>query len=231
MVRPFAAFAFVPLAVIAFAACGGGGDPEPAASAPASTATNAAPAATVATKFTLAGLEALAATDVPGYTRVRQVAAATNATITYESGTVASGARITATVSISPCDPFICPNLDAANFKGREAELKKVLPSAHIDNPSLVFVTGNVDLAAGYAGFFTYARSFLKEPSTTLTANRYQVQYHDGVNQLSILLGVKFEGPFPQSEAEMQRQMDQSTAEAAARAIFAPFAAAFRKNR
>lgn len=140
-------------------------------------------------------------------------------------------AHLTATVTISACDPFICPNLDAANFLGKEAQLKTALPEVHIKNPALVFSVGNADLAAGYRGFFTYARSFVRDGGTTSTANRYSIQYHDGVNQVGILIGVRFEGPFPQSEAEMQRQLDQPTGEAAARAVFAPFQPAFRPNR
>lgn len=220
--------------LLAAAGCGTGSESPAATSAGAPSAASkgaASPSAGSQARLTAADLARLSQTTIPGYTAVRQVPSATAVLAVYESATVANGARLVATVTISPCDPFICPNLDAATFKGKEPELKKVLPEVHINNPALLFTIGNVELAPGYRGFFTYARSFVRDGGTTATANRYSVQYHDGTNQLAILLGVKFEGPFPGSEPEMQRQLDQLSAESAARAVFAAFQPAFRPNR
>lgn len=230
MLRTTAVFAAA-TAVLFATACGGGSDEAEPTASPSTPGATASPAAARPSPFAAADFTRLAAIAVPGYTSVRQTASATSLLAVYESQPLESGVRLTATVTISACDPFICPDLDAANFLGKEAQLKTALPEVHIKNPALVFTMGNADLAAGYRGFFTYARSFVRDGGTTSTANRYSIQYHDGVNQVGILIGVRFEGPFPQSEAEMQRQLDQPTGEAAARAFFAPFQPAFRPNR
>ncbi|MFN8506813.1 MAG: hypothetical protein U0547_04520 [Dehalococcoidia bacterium] len=219
--------------LLALAACGGGSESPAANGSAQSTATGAgaSPSAGAQARFTADDLARLAQTTIPGYTAGRQTPSATSLLAVYESATVANGARVTAVVTISPCDPFICINLDAANFKGKEPQLKTVLPEIHINNPALVFTIGNVELAPGYRGFFTYARSFVSNNGSTATANRYSVQYHDGTNQVAILLTAKSEGPFPGSEAEMQRQLDQPSGESAARTVFAAFQPAFRPTR
>ena len=230
MLRTTALLAAVTIVLFA-TACGGGSEDAGSTESPSISRATASPAAARSTPFAAADFTRLGATAIPGYTAVRQTATATSLLAVYESQPLESGVRFTATVTISACDPFICPDLDAANFVGKEAQLKTVLPEVHIKNPALVFTMGNADLAAGYRGFFTYARSFVRDGGTTSTANRYSIQFHDGVNQVGILIGVRFEGPFPQSEAEMQHQLDQPTGEAAARAVFAPFQPAFRPNR
>lgn len=230
MLRTTALLAAVTIVLFA-TACGGGSEDAGSTASPSISRATASPAAARSTPFAAADFTRLGATAIPGYTAVRQTATATSLLAVYESQPLESGVRFTATVTISACDPFICPDLDAANFVGKEAQLKTVLPEVHIKNPALVFTMGNADLAAGYRGFFTYARSFVRDGGTTSTANRYSIQFHDGVNQVGILIGVRFEGPFPQSEAEMQRQLDQASGEAAARAVFAPFQSAFRPNR
>lgn len=212
-------------ATFALAACGGDDDDEPTAERTATAgagSTATAPAGTPAA----ANLEALIATEVPGFTRSDARTTPSGATVTYRSNTkTAGGAVALVLVTYSPCDPFICRKLDPAEYDtpAKQQNLKLDLAQVHIENPALVFEFAPVTLAPGRAGLSTYAVSYVETANssgtTRATALQYKAWYHDGSVFTTIQVFGR-EGESPRSQEDLAKLLTKAEGEAAAKAVF-----------
>jgi hypothetical protein len=165
-------------------------------------------------------------TKVEGYEAKEPVPGAGGANVSVNYEPVEGGTGLSALVTLSPCDPFVCWDLDAEVTAEHEANLKSNLSRIHIDNPNLVFEYGTIQIASGYEAFYVYSRSFVAEGGSTSTTNSYRLLYHDGTNLISLEVSPEF-GPLPESEDALEMEMDQAKGEMAARGFFAAFAGAF----
>lgn len=171
-------------------------------------------------------LENLGTTEVPGYTRGEPRVNFGNLTVSYASDDPeAAGGSVT----ITPCDPFICWDLRGQVSEEQEDNLLSLLPSIHIENPDLIFEYGTVVLEDGKEGFFVYTRSYVEEGTSKATSNSYRVFYHDGANHITLFVNPP--GSLSAENAEaLAAQMDQAGGEAVAKEIFAAFAPQFGTN-
>jgi len=252
MPRPRAVLAM--LVVLAVAACGD--DPRPAApgvrpsSAPATT--TSAPAASKAgappiapsiapsiappappapppakPQLTPVQFAALTTRDVPGFTRTAQRSGPGNAVTTFEGTTPnAQGYRLLAHVIVEHCT--FCAKPDVAAWRANP-NLRRTLPSAHLENPALVFEVDGLELA-GRTGLAVYKESFVvttnASGTTRAAAHGIIVWLSDGVHQL--VIDVFGRGPArPGSIEEMRASLSRGEMEAAARAVFAAYADVF----
>lgn len=216
---------FVFAAAFAVVACGGddddgGGDNAGTATAGATTAAASSETATAAE------LEALIATEVPGYTRSDARIIPAGATVTYKStAKTAGGAVALVLVTYAPCDPFICRKLDAAEYDtpAKQQNLKLDLSQVHIENPALVFQFAPVTLAPGRTGLSTYAVSYVEKTDSSgtsrATALQYKAWYHDGTVFTTIQVFAR-EGASPRSQEDLAKLLTKVEGEAAAKAVF-----------
>ncbi|MGD9933201.1 MAG: hypothetical protein AB7T37_05730 [Dehalococcoidia bacterium] len=220
---PFALVVFG--AAFAVAACGGDDDDGPAAERTVTAATGSTTTAAAGTPAA-ADLEALIATEVPGFTRSDARIIPAGATVTYKSNTkTAGGAVALVLVTYAPCDPFICRKLDAAEYDtpAKQQNLKLDLSQVHIENPALVFEFGPVTLAAGRTGLSTYAVSYVEKTDSSgtsrATALQYKAWYHDGTVFTTIQVFAR-EGASPRSQEDLAKLLTKAEGEAAAKAVF-----------
>jgi hypothetical protein len=190
----------------------------------AATTTTVAPAdITAGESFSAGVLATLSTIEAEGF--VRQPQAFTTPTRVGMRYDEAGGGGLLAEVTVGPCAPEFCWDLQGqADVKA--AQWKESLPERHRDDPDLALEHGLIGIAPGYEAFFLYTRSFTSSGASVGTVNGYSVQYHDGVNWISILV-TPDNASLPDDAAELEAQMDQAKGEQAARTIFAAFESSF----
>ncbi len=225
--------ALIALAALSLTACGGNGDTAnsdatPTSRGSGSEARSAAP--------TAAELEAFTQTEVTGYARSDSRVVSGSGSVLYTSSEkTAGGANVLVNVRLGACDPFLCGTLNPRDYASAEARrnLQSALPSAHIENPELVWEFGPVELSSGRTGLFTYALSYVETKDASggvsrASANSFRAWYHNG--GLHIMLEVFSRGgDSARSAADLTRLMSRAEAEEAAKHVFAAFAPLFDK--
>ncbi len=166
----------------------------------------------------------LSKTEVPGFTRTSERSSKSNATMTYEGKDPnAQGWHPSATVLVEHC--VFCSKMDLAEWRANP-NLKKLLSSAHAENPALVFQVDEIDLG-GRKGIAIYKESFVetKNESGTSRSTAYglQVWWNDGTHQVMIEVSPRGK-PMAGSLEELRASLSRAEMEAAARALFAPLA-------
>lgn len=191
--------------------------------------TETAPTPAVAGKAQMAPekLAELSKTEVAGFQRTSERSSKSSATMTYEGTTPnAQGWHPFATVMVEHC--VFCSKMDLATWRANP-NLKKLLSSAHAENPALVFQVDEIDLG-GRKGIAIYKESFVetKNASGTSKSTAYglQVWFNDGTHQVMIEISPRGK-PMASSVEELRASMSRAEMEAAARALFAPLAPVF----
>lgn len=177
----------------------------------------------------MASIQALLdSVSIPGYTAAPDPAIrASSATVTFTGPPTGEDAELSALVNLSDCDPFICNDFDPNNLTEQEVDnLKSSLSRNAIENPDLIFEFGEVELAPGQTGFFTYARSLIIDGPSKSAANRYTASFNDGTNSFTVLVTARGAG-VPDTEEALAAELDQAKGEAEAKKVFAGFASAF----
>ncbi len=130
-----------------------------------------------------------------------------NATVSYLEESPDGPVALRASVTLSPCDAFICFDLAAEPDDQQLEGIRSTLSRVHLDNPDLVEDIGATELAGRDALAF-YFRSFVGDDTGTATVNSYTAVVHDGANVLRIQVtpDLGFEGA--QSADELADQMD-----------------------
>ncbi len=136
------------------------------------------------------------------------------------------GDGVEAYVTLTPCDPFLCWDLDGEIGAVQEENLRSNLASVHLENPDLVFEYGNVEPVPGYEAFSMYSFSFVVDGGSKAASNSYRLMYHDDAKLITIAVGPEA-GFLPDTAEEFLAEMDQSTGATVARDIFAAYADAF----
>jgi len=235
--RPFHTLSLITATcVVAVAAACGGGDDTSDPAPDTGSAETAAPSAEATSSS--ASAEADTGAD-DGPTVDELTALASDAEVAgFEAGEATPGGfgdtvsvtyrgdGVEAFVTLAPCDPFLCWDLDGEVGAEHEENLRSNLAPVHLENPDLVFEYGNVEPVPGYEAFSVYSFSFVAEGGSKAATNSYRLIYHDGAK--SITISVQPESGFlPDTAEEYQSEMDQSTGEAVAGDVFAAYAEAF----
>lgn len=205
------------VAVLLFAACGGGsgdGDESPGDSSSGYLSDER--------------LAELIATEVDGFTASDGRVVPIGGVVTYTSDTPnAAGSNTKVEVTISPCTANRCRALTTSEYAS-DADMQALrsnLSATHADNPELVWAFDTVELAPGRVGLATHARSFVETPadggSTRASANIYQAWYHDGSRSITFFVSGSPGGV--QSLDDVEARLSTAEAEAAAQAVFAAF--------
>ncbi len=205
------------------------GAPAPGGSAVSPEASRAPPPPDIPARPRLSPerLAELSKTEIAGFQRTSERASKSNAMMTYEGTTPnAQGYRPTATVIIEPC--AFCARMDLAEWRANP-NLKRMLSSAHLENPALVFQVDELDLG-GRKAIAVYKESFVETKTASgtsrSTAHGLDVWFNDGVHQ--VLIQVSPRGKTRAGSAEeLRASLSRAEMEAAARALFAPFAEVF----
>lgn len=172
---------------------------------------------------TVAELQALAAGAAPAELTVSEpLVSDISSTVT----TMYTGDGVMASVTLLPCDPFACWDLDGEITAEHEQNLKSMLSADALNDPNLVFEYGNVEPAPGYEAFFTYAFQFSRDGGSASGTNAYRLTYHDGRTWMLIDVQPEF-GPLPETADEFQAQLDQATGASIAADVFAAYADGF----
>ena len=137
------------------------------------------------------------------------------------------GDGVSAFVTVSACDPFLCWDLDGEVGPEHEANLRSALAPVHLENPDLVFEYGNVEPVPGYESFYVYNFSFIVDGTSKSAANSYTSTYHDDSAAITIRVQPE-QGFLPETAEEFQAEMDQATGEAIAAKVLAAYTDLFR---
>lgn len=172
-------------------------------------------------------LAELSKTEVAGFKRTSERSSKSSATMTYEGATPnAQGWHAFATVMLEHC--VFCSKMDLATWRANP-NLKRLLSSAHAENPALVFQVDEIELG-GRKGIAIYKESYVetKNASGTSKSTSYglQVWFNDGTHQVMIDVSPRGK-PMASSVEELRASLTRAEMEAAARALFAPFAPVF----
>lgn len=168
--------------------------------------------------------------DVPvveGYEADEPTEFGSGTSVIYSGPPTGEDSNLVATVRTDECDPFICFDLGADLSEEQIEGLESAFPSDHLENPDRVFEFGTVDLGDGKTGFFTYRRSLVKSDNSSTAVNGYTLTYHDDANSISIDIFAQGGFGVPDTEAELEAELNQSTGEAEAKKVFAAYAGRF----
>jgi len=214
------------LVLVPLAGCGGGDDSaggnEPEDPTPAQGRVGDVPTPSAAQ------IEAMTQVQVPGYSSAEATKTLLGGAVTYiAQAKTAGGAELYVRVNVAPCDTFICRKIDVAEYADSEAQrsLKSVLPSAHIENPDLVWEFETIRLSPSADGLATYALSYLETKGSDgsvsrSSVNSFRAWYHNGGTFVTLEVFARS----PQSVmslGDLRARMTRAEAEKAAQEVFA----------
>lgn len=172
-------------------------------------------------------LAELSKTEVAGFKRTSERSSKANANMTFEGTTPnAQGFHPFAMVLLEHC--VFCSKLDLAEWRANP-NLKRMLATAHVENPALVFQVDEIDLG-GRKGIAIYKESFVETKNASGTSKSashgLQVWFNDGAHQVMIEVSPRG-AEMPGSLEALRTSMSRAEMETAAKALFAAFAPVF----